>query len=268
MNRYLHGHVASVVDAHATRTVESSAAYLAPHLRPGQRVLDVGCGPGSITLDLARRVAPGEVVGVDSSPAVVSQARAAAQGAEDAGEARLRFEVADAMALPFADDSFDVVHAHQVLQHVADPVGLLREMARVTRPGGLVAARDADYEAMTWAPAHPGLTRWLELYRAAARGTGAEPDAGRHLLGWCHEAGLTQASASASVWCFADDESRHWWGGQWQRRAVESGFHDEVVSQGLAGEGDIDLVVDGWRAWTESPDGWFVVVHGEVLARV
>lgn len=265
MSRYLHGHAAPVVAAHAARTVDNSAAHLVEHLRPGLRVLDVGCGPGSITLDLARRVAPGEVVGVDASEPVVEQARAAAR---EAGDATTTFEVADAMALPFADGSFDIVHAHQVLQHVPDPVALLREMARVTRPGGLVAARDADYEAMTWAPAHPGMTRWLDLYRASARGVGGEPDAGRHLLGWAHEAGLTDVTASASVWCFADDEARQWWGGQWQRRALESGFHDEVIGQGLAAEGEIAEVVEGWREWTSSPDGWFVIVHGEIVARV
>lgn len=226
------------------------------------RLLDVGCGPGSITLDLAERVA--EVVGVDGSAAVVEQARSAA-GAK--GDDTTLFEVADAMSLPFDDDSFDVTHAHQVLQHVGDSVAVLREMARVTRPGGLVAVRDADYEAMTWAPAHPGLTRWLELYRAAARGAGGEPDAGRHLLRWCHEAGLSDARASASVWCYADDDARSWWGGQWQRRALESGFREEVLAQGLGDEQAIADVVDGWRAWTESPDGWFIVVHGEVLAR-
>lgn len=265
MHPYLHGHAAPVVAAHAARTVDNSAAYLAAHLRPGMRVLDVGCGPGSITLDLARRVAPGEVVGIDASASVIASARAAA---EAAGDSRTRFETADATRLPFDADAFDVVHAHQVLQHVPDPVGVLREMARVTRPGGLVAARDADYEAMTWAPAHPGLDRWLELYRAAARGTGGEPDAGRHLLGWAHAAGLTGVTATASVWCFADDTARQWWGGQWQRRAVESGFHDQVVAQGLADAGDIAHVVDGWREWTASRDGWFVIVHGEILASV
>lgn len=265
MTRYLHGHAAPVVAAHAARTIDNSAGYLTPHLRPGMRVLDVGCGPGSITLELAQRVTPGQVIGVDASESVIVQAQAAARAASD--EVTL-FETADAMHLPFADDSFDIVHAHQVLQHVPDPVGLLREMTRVTRPGGLVAARDADYEAMTWAPAPPGLTQWLELYRAAARGTGGEPDAGRHLLRWAHEAGLSDVTASASVWCFADDAARQWWGEQWQRRAVESGFHDQVIAQGLAGEGEIAHVVEGWRAWTESPDGWFVIVHGEILARV
>lgn len=265
MTPYLHGHVAPVVASHAARTVDTSAAYLAGHLEEGMSILDVGCGPGSITLDLARRVAPGEVVGVDSSPVVIEQARAAAVAAEDT---HTRFEAVDAMRLPVDDDSFDIVHAHQVLQHVPDPVGLLREMARVARPGGLVAARDADYEAMTWAPANPGLDRWLELYRAAARGTGGEPDAGRHLLRWAHESGLTDVTATASVWCYADDDARQWWGGQWQRRTVESGFHDQVLAQGLADAGEVTGLVDAWREWTSSLDGWFVIVHGEILARV
>lgn len=265
MSRYLHGHTPPVIAAHAARTVDNSAGYLVDQLAPGLRVLDVGCGPGSITLDLARRVAPGEVVGVDASAEVVKQARSAAAAA---GDSRTRFDVADAMCLPYPDRSFDIVHAHQVLQHVADPVGLLREMARVTRPGGVVAVRDADYEAMTWAPAHPGLDRWLELYRAAARGAGGDPDAGRSLLGWCHAAGLSEVTASASVWCFADEASRAWWGGQWQRRAVESSFRDEVLRQEIGDEGDIAQVVEGWRSWMSEDDGWFVIVHGEALARV
>lgn len=263
MTRYVHGHAASVVASHGARTAENSAGYLLPHLQPGMRLLDVGCGPGSITLDLAERV--GEVVGVDGSAAVIETARSAARAK---GDDHTVFEVADAFALPFADDSFDLTHAHQMLQHVGDPVAVLREMARVTRPGGLLAVRDADYEAMTWAPAQPGLTQWLDLYRGAARGAGGEPDAGRHLLRWAHEAGLSEVTASASVWCFADDEAREWWGGQWQRRAVESSFRDEVLAQGLGDEHAIAEVVEGWRAWTQSPDGWFVVVHGEVLARV
>lgn len=107
------------------------------------------------------------------------------------------------MDLRFADDTFDVVHAHQVLQHVADPVRALREMHRVCRPGGMVAARDADYAAMTWYPAEPGLEEWLALYRRVARVVGGEPDAGRRLLGWAHAAGFADVTPSASTWLYA-----------------------------------------------------------------
>ena len=121
-------------------------------------------------------------------------------------------------ALDLADDAFDVVHAHQVLQHVADPVGALREMVRVTRPGGVVAARDSDYGHFSWHPASAGLDRWLELYDAAARANGGEPHAGRMLLAWAHAAGATDVVAGSSTWCFADAEDRAWWGSLWADR--------------------------------------------------
>ena len=128
--RYVHCHHESVLRSHRWRTAENSAAYLLPHLRHGFRLLDVGCGPGTISIDLAGRVAPGRVVGIDAAEGPLEAARRAAAAAE---VANVTFQVADAMALPFADASFDVVHAHQVLQHVPDPVGMLREMRRVCR---------------------------------------------------------------------------------------------------------------------------------------
>ena len=132
MATYLQGHHDTVLRSHRWRTAENSAAYLLPHLRPGMRVLDVGCGPGTITCDLGRLVgSEGEVLGVDSAADVVAQAVAACDLPQ------VRFAVGDALRLDASDGAFDVVHAHQVLQHLADPVAALREMRRVTRPGGM-----------------------------------------------------------------------------------------------------------------------------------
>jgi len=121
--RYVHGHHESVLRSHRWRTAENSAGYLLPHLAPGMRLLDVGCGPGTITVDLARLVEPGEAVGVDAVEEPLGEARASAA---TAGVTNVSFQVADGMALPFEDGTFDVVHAHQVLQHVPDPVGVLQ----------------------------------------------------------------------------------------------------------------------------------------------
>ena len=184
--RYTHGHDDSVLRSHRWRTAENSAAYLLEHLEPGMDLLDVGCGPGTITMDLAARVAPGRVKGVDASEEVIRAAAVAAAGLATSVD----FAVDDAYHLDAADGSVDVVHAHQVLQHLDDPVAALREWRRVVRPGGLVAARDADYAAMAWHPASPVLDRWLELYREAARRNRGEPDAGRRLLAWAHAGGL------------------------------------------------------------------------------
>ncbi|MEH3075858.1 MAG: class I SAM-dependent methyltransferase [Quadrisphaera sp.] len=152
MSAYTHGHAEPVLASHRWRTAENSCGYLLPALRPGQDLLDLGCGPGTITADLAARVAPGRVVGLDAAAGVLEEAAALAERRGLAVE----WVVGDALALPFEDASFDVVHAHQVLQHLPDPVGALREAARVLRPGGLLAVRDVDYAATTWYPGRPG----------------------------------------------------------------------------------------------------------------
>lgn len=260
-DRYTHGHHESVLRSHTWRNVGNSAAHLAPHLRPGQDVLDVGCGPGTITADLAERVSPGRVVGIDRSPEVIGQA--AAQHRVD----QLEFRTADLMALPFGDDSFDVVHAHQVLQHVPDPIGALVEMRRVCRPGGIVAVRDADYAAFAWAPQDPALTRWLASYRDLARRNGGEPDAGRHLLGWLHAAGFDDVEPGASVWCFATPEDREWWGGLWADRMTESSLAEQLVAAGRASPEELSEIAGAFRRWAADPDGWFLVPHGEAIAR-
>ncbi len=261
---YTHGHHESVLRSHQWRTAVNSAAYLLPHLLPGMRVLDVGCGPGTITLDLAELVAPGTVVGVDAVPEPLDAARENAQRRGDEGT---EFRVADIYDLEADDGAFDVVHAHQVLQHLTDPVAALREMRRVCRPGGLVAARDADYAAMVWYPTDPRMDDWLALYEAVARSNDAEPDAGRRLLSWAHAAGLQDLTCSASSWCYASADERSWWGGLWADRVTTSGLADQARSRGLASSAELERIADGWRAWAAHPDGWFAVPHGEILAR-
>lgn len=261
---YTHGHHESVLRSHRWRTVDNSAAYLVPVLERGQRVLDVGCGPGTVTTDLAARVAPGHVVGVDSSAAVIEIAQ---EGAGDV--ANVEFRTGDAMALPFEDDTFDVVHAHQVLQHLSDPVAALREMRRVTRPGGVVAVRDADYSAMTWFPLSAGLDEWLTLYHEVTDANGAEADAGRRLLSWAREAGFPPegVTSGADAWCYSTPEERAWWSGVWAERVTSSAFAQQAVAYGLADDVALEVLADAWRAWGEAQDGWFAVLHGWVLAR-
>ena len=262
--RYTHGHSPAVLASHAHRTAADSAAYLLPRLRPGLDLLDVGCGPATITADLAEAVAPGRVIALDGAPAALQAARATlkARGLADCVE----LVDGDACALPFADASFDVVHAHQVHQHVADPVAALREMRRVTRPGGIVAARDSVYSAKAWYPQPPALERWRRVYMSTARANGGEPDAGSRLLSWFRAAGLSEAEPSASTWCYATPELRAWWGGTWAERG-RSSFGPRAVELGLAGPDDLEEMARAWQEWAEADDGWFVVVHGEALAR-
>ena len=263
--RYTHGHSAAVLSAHSRRGAADSAAYLLAHLNAGMDLLDVGCGPASITADLAERVTPGRVVALDAASGALEAARATLR---DRGlSEQVEVTSGDVMALPFEDASFDVVHAHQVLQHLADPVGALAEMRRVTRPGGIVAVRDAVYSAMTWFPEPAGMEQWRSVYMATARANGGEPDAGSRLLSWARAAGFADASASASTWCYATPADRAWQSQTWAQRCLTS-FGPRAVELGLADRADLETMAQAWRQWGDSEDAWFVVVHGEVLARV
>lgn len=245
------------------RTALNSAAYLLPYLAPGQTLVDVRSGPGTVTLDLARRVAPGAVLGVDPSAVAVEQATGLA---EAGGVHNARFTVGDVQALPVADASVDIVHAHQVLQHLDAPVAALREIGRILKPGGILAARDADYGAVAWYPKLPGLARWLQVYRAVHDFTGGDPDAGRAVKAWARQAGFDSVTASASVWCFSSAAEREWWGESWAARTIDPEFATVAIESGAARLGDLQEISDAWHRWAEDPDGWFAVPHGEIIA--
>lgn len=264
MVTYTHGHHPSVLAAHAWRTIENSAAYLEPHLAPGASLVDVGSGPGSITIDFARRLGVEHVLGIDGAETAVLVAR---ESAEAAG-LDVRFEQGDLYALPLADDSVDIAHAHQVLQHIGDPVGALREMARVVRPGGVVAARDQDAAGVLIHPLSPELARWLELSVSIPLANGGEARAGRRLLQWAHAAGLEDVTATASTWLFTADTDGPWWGALWAERVVSSTFADDAVRHGLATREELAAMSEAWRAWAAHPDAWMLMPHGEIVARI
>lgn len=261
MGAYTHGHHESVLRSHRWRTAENSCAYLLPHLHEGQSLLDVGCGPATITADLAGLVGPtGSVVGIDPSAEVIEQARA------EFPELDLR--VGGVFEQIGDDASYDVVHAHQVLQHLDDPVGALRAMAALTTDGGVVAVRDSDYPGFVWTGGDERLDRWLDVYLQVTRRNGANADAGRLLLRWAREAGLEDVTYSTSTWTYATPEDRAWWSDLWATRTVESGMATQAVEYGIATEAELGEIAEGWKAWGSEQDAVFVVLHGELLARL
>lgn len=263
--KYVHGHHASVLAAHGARTAQNSAAYLLPHLSPGTTLLDVGFGPGSITADLAQIVAPAQVVGIEAAPDALA---AAAALMRERGVANVSLQTGSVYELPFEDDSFDVVHCHQVLQYLTDPPAALREMARVARR--VVAAREVDYATMHWHPANQGMTDWLESYRQIARDNGGEADAARHLRAWSNAAGLPalgEVSVDASTWTYTTPEVTQWWGDVQSARILESEQNAKLKAFGLTDD-RIATMASDWRAWGEHPDAYFSMVHGELLLRL
>ncbi|TCO49444.1 ubiquinone/menaquinone biosynthesis C-methylase UbiE [Kribbella antiqua] len=259
-NVYTHGHHESVLRSHAWRTAENSAGYLLPHLRPGMSLLDVGSGPGTITADLARLVEPGQTTALEATEAALDITKATFAKLDIGVE----FVVGDVHKLDLPDDTYDVVHAHQVLQHVADPVQALREMRRVCKPGGIVAVRDSDYHGFTWYPELPELAEWMDLYQRMARANQGEPDAGRRLLSWALEAGFEKIAATASNWAFTNEDDRAWWGGMWADRVLQSAMADQARAAGVPEE-TLERISAAWRTWAARPDGWISILHGELL---
>jgi ubiquinone/menaquinone biosynthesis C-methylase UbiE len=260
---YTHGHHESVLRSHTWRTAENSAGYLLGHLKPGLALLDVGCGPGTITLDLASRVAPGQVLGLDRDAGVL-------EGAErlrsKRGVENVRFTTGDVYGLEIESGSFDVVHAHQVLQHLADPVKALGEMRRVLRPAGVLAVRDSDYGAKIWGPQDALLDRWMALYHEVTRANRAEADAGRYLPGWVREAGFVDIRVSSSTWTFADPETTKWWGELWADRVEKSSFAEQALSYGFSDREELSDIAGAWHRWSAAPGAFIVIIGVEVLA--
>jgi SAM-dependent methyltransferase len=170
------------------RTANARAGFVLPFLRDGVRVLDVGCGPGTITLGLAAAVGPtGAVVGVDMQ---ASQIDLAQRAAREGAVTNIGLLVAMADALPFEDASFDVVFAHALFEHLAAPAAVLAEMRRVLVPGGLLGAASSDWSAARVEPFTPHVRRALEAHYALRRYASGDPFAGGRLPAWVAEAGF------------------------------------------------------------------------------
>ncbi|KAF1947345.1 methyltransferase UbiE [Clathrospora elynae] len=269
---YLHGHHASVLRSHSWRTVENSCPHLLPYLsNPSLKILDVGCGPGTITVDLAARVPQGFVYAIDPSADVIEKAR---KHAEERGVTNVRFEVGDIFAWEklhgLEEAGFDIVHAHQVLQHLQDPLGAMMEMKRLAKPGGILAVRDWNVNAMDWYPEHAGIQKWKDLYIKVALGLQAHPSIGKKLHAVALRAGFPRSDIEASVaaWTFSTPEERQFWCGLWADRTVKSDYRQRALDSGHATEQQLEEIATAWREMEQKEDGWFAVIHGQIICHV
>ncbi|KAA8650165.1 class I SAM-dependent methyltransferase [Aspergillus tanneri] len=265
LSAYVFDHSASVLRNHQWRTPSNSASYVLPHLKPDTIILDVGCGPGTITTGFAQLVPQGRVVGLDcvSHPLIYGR-----KLAQDLGLSNLEFCLGDVHSLPFADASFDVVHAHQVLQHVADPIRALREMRRVAKPGGLVAV--SETASITWYPHIDGIQKWWDLQNRVARARGANPHPGSFLHTWANEAGFghNQVRCTTGSWCFQTPEERAIWGTSMAERTQDSTFSRIVLENKFCTAQDLTDLAQAWRDWANNDNAWLGLLHGQIICHV
>jgi SAM-dependent methyltransferase len=214
------------------------------------RLLDAGCGPGSITLGLAAAVAPGLVSGVDVDASALDAAR---KSAREAACENAEFREASVFALPFESATFDAVFCHAVLQHLPEPAAALAEFARVLRPGGVIGLADADYDGSLIWPRPEGLSRALDLQDAVRQRAGGDPRIGRRLGGLLDDAGFVDIAFSATATCEGTSEATGRTA-EFSARYLEApAFHERAAALGLATPGDLATMAPAWREWGSTP---------------
>lgn len=235
------------------RSANVAADFFLPHLRSGMRLLDIGCGPGAITLDLAQVVAPGEVVGIDLAPEQIERAQALAH---ERKITNVRFEQGDAYTLPFPDASFDAVFAHTVLMHLRDPLAALREFRRVLLPGGIVGVRDRVGEGPIFVPSTPLLTAFVDLFRRVEEESRGRPPSVLHLTQrrLLRDAGFGRTEAQVSAGSGVTAEGQPILAGWYANMCETSEFRAVAVGQGLADVGLLELMATELRSWAARDD--------------
>lgn len=249
--------------AHARRTADKNAAFLLPFVKPGMTLLDAGCGPGSITIGLAEKVSPGEVVGIDISDDALDSARTLAV---ERGVANVRFETADVYALPYEDASFDAAFSYAMLQHLADPLAALREIRRVLKPNGVIGLGDADLSGTLLHPMSPALQRALDLSIELRLRDNGTPDAGRRLRELLHAAGFSRNAASVVADAIGTKEAAAQTA-EWQAAYLEAPpFITHITSLGLATETEMREMAAAWRTWGTAPGAFWARFWCQCLA--
>lgn len=246
----------AVVSAIAARTAAHFAAFLLPHLQPGMRLLDCGCG-------LAAAVAPGEVIGIDLDAGNINIAR---QLAAEQHIANVRFKVANLYDLPFADSSFDVVFSHAVLLHIQDPIGALREMRRVLKTGGLVATRSDDLDGALTAPPDPLLLQTWTLMGELLQRNGGNNRGAKESRRWLREAGFTRIEQSASYECYGTPEATAWCSAAYV--PILRNLQPRFAELGLADKEMIARICAAWQHWGDHPDAFFARAWCEAIGWV
>ena len=184
------------------RNVQTHAGHLLPHLKTGFRVLDFGCGPGTITVGLAQAVHPGEVHGIDMEDSQIELARAAAKAG---GHNNAVFHVGNVYELPFEDDYFDAAHCHAVLMHVPDTERALQEVSRVLKPGGIIASRELIGSCSFNEPTGETLPEAWRTFLQMLTANGGHPEMGKELKTHLLRAGFTDVRATGSFDFFGSD---------------------------------------------------------------
>lgn len=269
---YTFGHSSAATATHAARTVHSDAAFLLPYIKPTDRILDIGCGPGTITYGFAEYVPEGSVTGADYSPAIVEQAQACALSKihEDDGKSRGRVEfvVGNVLEkLPFEDETFDVIFSSQVLTHIGGQCSqALKEMRRVLKTGGILSSRDGASILYQPLQHELGVQFWNNICKAAGLDgfTGPRMAALYRGAGFDVDGGKVKVGTGSNVVFGRDATKAH---AESMAGRLDKGetFRANWEKAGISGE-EIEHCAQAMRQWGETEDAWYGILQSEIVA--
>ncbi|MDE2861754.1 MAG: methyltransferase domain-containing protein [Chloroflexota bacterium] len=244
-------------------TAAANAAYLLPYLRPGLRILDFGCGPGTISVGLAHAVAPGELHGVDMEKSQTDMAEAAAAfyGLDNAV-----FHGGDVTDMPFEDDFFDVAHCHNVLMHVPDTAAVLAEVKRVLKPGGIIGCRELNCSASFTYPDFGIIRRAWDMFEDVLTADDGHPQMGKELKSHILAAGFTNVKASGSFVTYSSPQDIEYIYRFIQNWFLSAEITEAAIKYGAATERLCEEIRVAYSRWKEHPGAVIGVAFGEVLA--
>jgi ubiquinone/menaquinone biosynthesis C-methylase UbiE len=252
--RYLGGYGSLITkEILARRTASVEASFFLPHLRPGMRLLDCGCGPGTITVNLAEVVAPGEVVGIDIEDKQFEIGRAYAL---ERGVSNVRFETGNIYDLPFPPDTFDAVFAHAVLYHLKTPRKVLVELHRILKPGGVIGIRDLDNGGTIFTPSNPILDKARGLMDRVMEYNGGHPLFGRSHRAILREVGFVNVQASASYDNYGTPETTRAVGKYLADLISNSYTANVIIEYKWASQSELEEMNAAYKAWGEHPDAF------------
>ena len=250
--------------AHVGRTAEREGAFFLPYLKPGMRLLDAGCGPGTITLGLARAVASEEVLGIDINPAVIQTARA---NAASAGVTNVCFEVIDLHEPRLQKERFDAVFAHALLQHLPDAARSVRLIRSMLKDGGVAGLGDADYHGSVIAPQSPDLRRALRLMERIRRHTGGDPFVGAKLRLYLAESGFREVVGTAAANCHGTAAATALTGDWWAAYLDAPAFIARSAERHWGDEAALGRMAAAWRTWGRHPGAYWATFWCHAIGR-
>lgn len=255
---YSTGFRKEISSTHTWRTIDNCMGFMVPYIRGTESILDVGCGPGTITIDCARKYLEAKVVGIDTLEELANVGK---KVASEQGLSNVKFEVGSVMSLPYDDESFDIVYVHQLLLHLPEPIGALKEMTRVVKPGGLIFAREADLDSTIVYPMEYESIKYF--FNHFALGESTDTTGGRKLKEWALESG-TEAknivmSSSTQYYSSVEERKQH-------RRMYAERLRKS--KEGASDKYTVKQIEDSWELWEKDERSLFVMIMSEIVIRV